>query len=213
MRFAAGLLRSDVQFKRSGSSTRYFLFSPCIIGLSEGNSAKAIYTPHIWCVPDLATSAPGLGEPFSVRATPLRGCRKQIFPRRKYRRKATVSFRQILNRSTFNAFAINSRAIHAPKVKRAQSHARSNLTMRKQPPRGKPFFSIAQECLGFSQRNGGRWTMSTGDGFFRLGPPCTRSRDRASHELACRRDVVALTELDRTRRRSPKARRSRKFRR
>lgn len=48
--------------------------------------------------------------------------------------------------------------------------------------------------------------------FFRFGPPRTYARDQASHELACSRDGVALTGLDRTRRRFPKARRSRNFR-
>lgn len=40
VRLAAGLLRPDVQFKRSISSIRYFLLSPCIDGLWEGNSVK-----------------------------------------------------------------------------------------------------------------------------------------------------------------------------
>lgn len=40
VRLAAGLLRPDVQFKRSISSIRYFLLNPCIDGPWEGNSAE-----------------------------------------------------------------------------------------------------------------------------------------------------------------------------
>lgn len=40
VRLAAGLLRPDVQFKRSVSPIRYFLLNPSIDGPWEGNSAE-----------------------------------------------------------------------------------------------------------------------------------------------------------------------------